>query len=81
MSSGMFLVIDDLALELREHPIDVPIPANVLSDGEDVLRKWTKRVYKRLMKLPYYKWTHNVNNIIIDGFIVRHKKIYPSIST
>jgi len=80
------LVVDDLAFELPQHPIYVPIPQNVLAgEGyasiDEALARFTLRVYKDFMKLPYFTWFHDARNIVIDGFSVRHDKIYPSIST
>jgi hypothetical protein len=78
----MFLVIDDLALELFDHPIFVPIPPNVLKGpGDAALRKFTLKVLNALMKLPFYTWTHHPRNVVIDGFYVRHSSVYPSFST
>lgn len=80
--SGKLLVIDDLALELPDHPIHIPIPAQVLqSRGDAEMRKFTLGVLKTLMKLPYFTWTHKADGIVIDGFTVRHNKVYPSFST
>jgi hypothetical protein len=81
MASGMFLVIDDLALELPDNPMYIPIPAKVIKSGDAGMRKFTLSVYRNLMKLPYFTWTHDPSQLVIDGFMVRHKKVYPSIST
>ena len=49
-----YLVIDDLAFELHEHPIYVPIPGNIKTEKE--MNKFTKKVLTKLMKLDFYKW-------------------------
>ena len=33
------------------------------------------------MKLPHFVWTHRLKDVTVDGFTVRHDKIYPSFST
>jgi hypothetical protein len=80
-----YLIIDDLAMELStEHPIHVPIPDDVLKslDSSDLeMRKFTKKVLISLMKLPYYKWYHDIGDVIIGGFTIRQHNIYPSFST
>jgi hypothetical protein len=77
----MFLVIDDLCSELQDHPIHVPIPAQVLNRGDAEMRNFTLNVFRALMKLPFFTWTHSPDAIVIDGFSVRHKNIDPSISS
>ena len=77
----LFLVIDDLALELGDHPIHVPIPDEVLDGGDEELRKFTFEVLERFMTLPYFTWTHKPTSVVIDGFMMRHIYVYPSFST
>ena len=78
----MYLVIDDLSFELVENPIHIPIPSNLLMRKDDhLLKKFTLKVLKDLMKLPYFTWMHSVDDVVIDGFTVRHSRVYPSFST
>ena len=74
-----YLVIDDLAFELHEHPIYVPIPKTIKTEKQ--MDKFTIKVLKKLMKLDFYKWYHNVKDIVIDGYYTRNNKIYPNFST
>lgn len=74
-----FLVVDDLALELHEHPIHVPIPKSVKTEKQ--MREFTKKVYADFMKLPYFSWYHGIGDVVVDGFTVRHHLVYPGIST
>lgn len=77
----MYLVVDDIAFELIDHPIYVPIPPKILEEKDEALVRFTHRVYKDFMKLPYFTWYHTSKDIKVDGFSVRHDKIYPLIST
>jgi hypothetical protein len=78
----MYLVIDDLSIQLVENPIHIPIPMDLLMTKDDrLLKKFTLEVLKDLMKLPYFTWTHSVDDVVIDGFTVRHSRVYPSFST
>lgn len=74
-----YLVIDDLAFELHEHPIYIPIPSNIKTEKE--MNKFTKKVLTKLMKLDFYRWYHNIKDIIIDGYYVRNNNVYPNFST
>jgi hypothetical protein len=79
----MFLVLDDLAPELRDHPIHVPIPEHV-PRTEQGMKKFTLSVFRDFMKLKHFRWTHHPNNIVVDGadgFMVRHNLVFPSLST
>lgn len=78
----MYLVVDDLAIELKQYPIHIPIPNTILENNDDeLLRMFTIDVIKNLMSLNYFTWTHHIEDVIIDSFDVRHDKIYPSFST
>lgn len=74
-----YLVIDDLAFELHEHPIYVPIPDNIKEDI--LLNKFVINVLKKLMKLDFYNWYHEIDDVIIDGYYTRNNNIYPEFST
>lgn len=75
-----FLVIDDLAIELHEKPVYIPIPEEVFL-SEDMLKEFTMKTYVALMTLPYWKWYHSPEDIAIGGFYTRNNCIYPEIST
>jgi hypothetical protein len=79
----MFMVFDDLALELGDNPIIIPIPPHVLEGGDTdkKMRAFTTFALKHLMRLPFFTWTHHIKDVIIDGFMVRQNKIYPEFST
>ncbi len=78
--ADLFLVLDDLAMELPGHPIHVPIPPAALAD-EAALKSFTMQVLRDLMRLPYFQWTQPVENVVVDGFSLLHKNVYPSFST
>ena len=68
-----YLVIDDLAFELHEYPIYVPIPKTIKTEKQ--MNKFTINVLKKLMKLDFYKWYHNIKDVVIDGYYTRWKII------
>lgn len=78
-----YLVVDDLAPELMDRPIYVSIPAAVFKKtaGDAALCAFTMGVLRDLMKLRYYSWMHDANDVSIDGFAVSHAHIYPAFST
>jgi hypothetical protein len=80
----MFLVIDDLAYELIRYPIHVPIPISIINfmeqQNESALRIFTQNVLRDLMRLHYYEWFHTEKDFVIDGFVIRHDKVYPIFS-
>jgi hypothetical protein len=77
-----YLVIDDLAVELHERPIYVPIPEDILKQ-EDIgaLKRFTRSVLKKLMKLDFYTWYHSIGDVVVESFFVRNNNMYPVIST
>ncbi len=77
--ASRMLVLDDLALELHQHPIHVPIPDHVKSEEE--LKKFAISVYNDFMQLGYFSWYHAINEITINSFTVRSNCVYPNIST
>lgn len=77
--NNKYLVIDDLAIELHEHPIYVPVPNNIKTENQ--MNKFVIKILKKLMKLNFYNWYHNITDIKIDGYYVRNKNIYPEFST
>jgi hypothetical protein len=79
--STWYLIIDDLASELRDtRHIPVPIPTHVLKN-ERKLREFTMQTLRSLMALPMYTWHHAPEDVVIDGFTVRGHSVYPSFST
>ena len=48
---------------------------------EKEMNKFTKKVLTKLMKLDFYRWYHNIKDIIIDGYYVRNNNVYPNFST
>ena len=77
--NNKYLVIDDLALELHDHPIYVPIPNNLKTEKQ--LDKFVINVLKKLMKLDFYNWYHKINDVVINGYYTRNNNIYPEFST
>ena len=77
--NNKYLVVDDLAFELHEHPIYIPIPNNIKEEKQ--LNKFVMKVLKKLMKLDFYNWYHKINDIKIDGYYTRNNNIYPEFST
>lgn len=75
-----YLVIDDLALELQERPIFVPIPDAALKDDKS-MTKFTLSTLKQLMKLSMWTWFHRLEDVTINGYMVRMHNIYPNFST
>ena len=61
--NNKYLVVDDLAFELHEHPIYIPIPNNIKEEKQ--LNKFVMKVLKKLMKLDFYKWYHKINDVKI----------------
>ena len=74
-----YLVIDDLAIELHEHPIYIPIP--ITCKTEKQMNSFTMKVLTKLMKLDFYKWYHTRKDIVIDGYYTRNNNVYPNFST
>ena len=77
--NNKYLVIDDLAIELHEHPIYVPIPNEIITEKE--LNKYVIKILKKLMKLDFYNWYHKINDVVINGYYTRNNNIYPEFST
>ena len=62
----LFLVLDDLALELHDHPIHVPIPAT-LPRTDAAMKRFTLQVYRDFMRLKHFSWTHGIADVIVDS--------------
>jgi hypothetical protein len=77
-SAERWLVLDDLAMELHQRPVYVPIPATVRT--EEDMEKFTRKVFKDFMRLPYYNWYHSMSDVVIDGFMTRGTLVFPDIS-
>ena len=73
------MVLDDLAFELHDHPIFVPIPESIQTTKQ--MDKFVVKTYAAFMKLDCFDWYHRASDIVVDGYTVRHKYVYPSIST
>ena len=77
--SARLLVLDDLAFELHEHPIFVPIPESIRTTAQ--MNKFVITTYTEFMKLKCFKWYHKSEDIVVNDYMVRNNYIYPWIST